>query len=169
MAWREGFATISGLTVFAALFGYLGFSLDNPVMTVIFAVNLGFVGFAFYFFRDPHRVPPDNPLAILSPADGVIIEVSSGEESQFIGDRATRIAIFLSLFDMHINYLPCKGRVTANSIARIRPRPQMKMPALLSGSRLHLADWLLSRSLVIRHGELSAGCELEMKASGDKK
>jgi len=66
-----------------------------------------------YFFRDPERVIPTEPAALLSPADGTITDIGEVEAPGFPGDRAFRIGIFLSIFNVHVNRLPCSGRVVA--------------------------------------------------------
>ena len=67
--------------------------------------------FIVSFFRDPERVIPTDPLAVLSPADGTITHVGEVEEEDFIGNRAFRIGIFLSVFNVHVNRIPRSGRV----------------------------------------------------------
>ena len=67
--------------------------------------------FVVSFFRDPERVIPADPLAVLSPADGTITHVDEVEEEDFPSGRAFRIGIFLSVFNVHVNRLPRSGRV----------------------------------------------------------
>lgn len=64
------------------------------------------------FFRDPPRVIPSDPRSVVSPADGVVVAVEETQEPLFIGQKARRISIFLSLFDVHINRSPLGGNVT---------------------------------------------------------
>lgn len=66
--------------------------------------------FILYFFRDPERKIPDDPLAVVSPADGRIMEVEAVNAG---GASRIRIGIFLSVFDVHINRSPIAGRVTS--------------------------------------------------------
>ena len=67
--------------------------------------------FSFYFFRDPEREPPADPLAIVSPADGLVTEVEKVSARPFGGGSGWRISIFLSVFDVHVNRSPIAGRV----------------------------------------------------------
>jgi phosphatidylserine decarboxylase len=60
-----------------------------------------------YFFRDPKRVPPDDPNVVVSPADGRVTRI----ESAAAGEAPTLISIFLSPFDVHINRSPIRGRI----------------------------------------------------------
>jgi phosphatidylserine decarboxylase len=64
-----------------------------------------------YFFRDPPRRIPDAANAIVSPADGKVVEVTPLAHDDFIGGPAVRIGIFLSVFNVHINRAPLAGRV----------------------------------------------------------
>jgi phosphatidylserine decarboxylase len=66
--------------------------------------------FVLFFFRDPQRTPPADPDAIVSPADGRIMEVL--EEARD-GKPGRRISVFLSIFDVHVNRSPVAGRITA--------------------------------------------------------
>jgi len=63
------------------------------------------------FFRDPPRRCPCDPAVLLAPADGLITEIQTIEEADFIGGPALRIGIFLSIFSTHINRAPCNVRV----------------------------------------------------------
>src|SRR5258708_2524471 len=66
--------------------------------------------FVTFFFRDPERTPPPDTDAILSPADGRIMEVV---EESLNGKPGLRISVFLSIFDVHVNRSPVAGRITA--------------------------------------------------------
>jgi phosphatidylserine decarboxylase len=64
-----------------------------------------------YFFRDPERAIPDDPRAVVSPADGTVTHVGEIDDPDFPGGRAFRISIFLSVFNVHVNRIPRAGRV----------------------------------------------------------
>jgi phosphatidylserine decarboxylase len=65
--------------------------------------------FFFWFFRDPERAIPREPGTLVSPADGKVTDVSP----MTVGNmRWTRISIFLSVFDVHVNRSPIAGTVT---------------------------------------------------------
>jgi phosphatidylserine decarboxylase len=66
--------------------------------------------FVMFFFRDPERTPPPDLDAIVSPADGRIMEVV---EESLKGMPGRRISVFLSIFDVHVNRSPVAGRITA--------------------------------------------------------
>ncbi|NLE58797.1 MAG: phosphatidylserine decarboxylase family protein [Planctomycetes bacterium] len=63
------------------------------------------------FFRDPQRSVPVEAGILVAPADGKVVEVSSLEQHPDISGPATRIGIFLSVLDVHVNRSPCAGTV----------------------------------------------------------
>ncbi len=70
-------------------------------------------GLIVYFFRDPVRLIPHDQDAIVSPADGVIAEITELDHYDFFDGPAVRIGIFLSIFNVHINRAPRHARVVA--------------------------------------------------------
>jgi phosphatidylserine decarboxylase len=78
-------------------------------------LGLIFTLFCLYFFRDPERVPPGRPSAILAPADGRVVSVAPALPPAELGLGAAprwRVAIFLSVLDVHVNRMPADGTVT---------------------------------------------------------
>src|ERR1700677_3672967 len=71
-----------------------------------------FVLYAFYFFRDPERRSPPDADAVIAAADGVIAEIREMEEPEVLKMQMKRVAIFLSVFDVHTNRAPIAGKVT---------------------------------------------------------
>lgn len=63
------------------------------------------------FFRDPARTIPEDPAAIVAPADGKVVDISPRREELFIAGESTRISIFLSVFDVHVQRSPIAGRI----------------------------------------------------------
>lgn len=79
-------------------------------------VALGIAGalFCWFFFRDPPRVPPPVPGAIVSPADGRVVALTRVPPPPALGlppEPVWRISIFLSVLNVHINRMPAAGRV----------------------------------------------------------
>lgn len=91
--------------------------------TFIFALLLGLSAWVFAFFRDPERVVPQDEKAIVAPADGLIslitqveppveLRVDDGSGTQGLPEGpVTRVSIFMSVFDVHINRAPIGGAV----------------------------------------------------------
>ena len=69
------------------------------------------LGLIVYFFRDPPRQIPQEPGLMLSPADGKVVEILQLPHDEFIGGPAVRIGLFLSIFNVHLNRVPCDARV----------------------------------------------------------
>jgi phosphatidylserine decarboxylase len=67
--------------------------------------------FTISFFRDPNRTAPKDPKAIVSPADGTIVEIRTVHEPYFLNGEAEMVAIFLSVFDVHVQRAPIDGEI----------------------------------------------------------
>jgi len=75
----------------------------------LFIISLIFLIFTFYFFRDPERVVPIGDDILVSPADGLISNITEIKEGK---KPYTKVSIFLSIFNVHIQRLPISGEVT---------------------------------------------------------
>ncbi len=71
--------------------------------------------FTLYFFRDPVRIPPPGEELVLAPGDGRVIQILRVPEPDFLGGEATRISIFLSIFNVHLQRAPISGEVAFRS------------------------------------------------------
>ncbi|MFQ5695703.1 MAG: phosphatidylserine decarboxylase family protein [Terriglobia bacterium] len=95
------FASVPALAGALTLWqGWWGASL------VLFAL----VAFVLFFFRDPERAVPELAGAVVSPADGRVLAI---DQAELEGRAWTRVSIFLSVFDVHVNRAPIAGTVTA--------------------------------------------------------
>lgn len=79
-----------------------------PVLAAAPALLMVFI---LFFFRNPRRSVPVDERLILSPADGQILEIDEVFEDKFIKDKAVRVSIFLSIFNVHLNRSPLQGEV----------------------------------------------------------
>ena len=69
----------------------------------------------YYFFRDPERFPINDENYLVSPADGVvsqITEVNGPKEMGLENKKYTRVSIFMNVFDCHVNRVPSSGKIT---------------------------------------------------------
>jgi phosphatidylserine decarboxylase len=66
-----------------------------------------------FFFRDPRRTPPGDPGVAVSPADGVVVQTDVRRPPESGPDGDLCVAIFLSLFDAHVNRVPADGIVVS--------------------------------------------------------
>jgi phosphatidylserine decarboxylase len=81
----------------------------------VFWLGVAFTLFCLYFFRDPERIPPARPGLVLAPADGHVVSIMPAKPPVELGmgeETRWRIAIFLSVLDVHVNRMPCDGTVT---------------------------------------------------------
>jgi phosphatidylserine decarboxylase len=67
------------------------------------------------FFRDPERSSPPGEKAVLSPADGKIIQVEPCWEERLLKGPTLKVSIFMSLFNVHVNRIPLSGRIIETS------------------------------------------------------
>jgi len=86
--------------------------LTLPALAAI-PILLG--AFFLWFFRDPERRIPADALAVVSPADGKVTDVS---QTLLNGQPSTRISIFLNVFNVHVNRSPISGVITAVNYRR---------------------------------------------------
>ncbi len=100
----EGYPFIAGGFAISLVLLLLGW-------TLFLLVSLLGLLFVVQFFRDPERdVPPGKDL-ILSPADGRVIKVERLHDERFLGRDAQRVCIFMSPLNVHVNRIPCAGRI----------------------------------------------------------
>ncbi len=101
---REGYP-------FIALFGFvtLVFALLGWVVLTLLLLFLTL--FTTYFFRNPERVIPVGEDLLIAPADGKVIFVGEVQEDRYFKERVTKVSIFMSVFNVHINRVPCDGKV----------------------------------------------------------
>jgi phosphatidylserine decarboxylase len=93
------------LFVLAAIAVALGWTwlLVLAALLILFCIN---------FFRDPDRVAPADPLAIIAAADGTVADIVEIEETEVVKRPMKRVGIFLSVFNVHTNRAPIPCRVT---------------------------------------------------------
>ena len=90
------------------------------VLGLLLAHWLAWLGLLFtlgclFFFRDPERVPPGRPGAVIAPADGRVTAIVAAVPPTELGLSAMprwRVSTFLSLINVHVNRIPADGIVT---------------------------------------------------------
>ncbi|MFI5223873.1 MAG: phosphatidylserine decarboxylase family protein [Nitrospirales bacterium] len=96
---------------------FIGAAVGVTLLTVWLGWTIVAVGaailtlFVSWFFRNPSRVIPQGPGLILASGDGKVIAIEEEFEPRFIKDRSIRVTIFLNVFDVHINRIPCEGAI----------------------------------------------------------
>ena len=71
----------------------------------------GLTAFVMYFFRNPERVVPQEAGAVISPADGRVIQKKTVMEDKYLGAEAIKVSVFMNVFNVHVNRSPYKGKV----------------------------------------------------------
>lgn len=82
--------------------------LLTPWLALLF---VALIAYTFTFFRDPERIAPADPDVVVAAADGVVVEIAELEETEVVRATMRRVAIFLSVFDVHTNRAPFDGRI----------------------------------------------------------
>lgn len=84
---------------------------DSRVLFVLGLVFAVLTLFTVFFFRDPDRSFAGDDYVLVAPADGRVLSVDTVGREDFTGGEATKVSIFLSIFDVHINRVPAGGKV----------------------------------------------------------
>ncbi len=99
----EGGPAIFGCTILALVFAFL----DWEIMALVALAGLFF---SLNFFRDPERIPPAASGLATAPADGKVVRIAN-EADPFSGERRSVVCVFMNVFDVHVNRVPCSGNV----------------------------------------------------------
>lgn len=116
---REGYVYIAA-ALFLAVVMYFGFGVAVAVPFVVLAC------YFTYFFRNPDRTIPTDEHLVVSPADGTVQDVVELDDDDFIKGPCTKIIIFLSVFNVHVNRSPIAGEIKCQKYVCGRFRPAYK-------------------------------------------
>ena len=95
------------------------FSIATIILYLISSL-LGLIGlvltiWCYYFFRDPERYSINDDDYLVSPADGLVLQVQENDgpkELNLENKKFTKVSIFMNVFDCHVNRSPCAGKVS---------------------------------------------------------
>lgn len=104
-----------------------------PIVWV--SVPLVITIFLMFFFRNPNRVINFDKNIILSPADGLVMSVQDIFDDEYLNADATKVTIFLSVFDVHINRTPIEGEITYQRYTCGRFKAAYKKSASIENER----------------------------------
>ena len=104
---KEGyrFLAIAGIVTFILLL------ISNFLGILSFIITI----WVYYFFRDPDRQPIDDENYLVSPADGVISQITETQgpkELNLVNKKYTRVSIFMNVFNCHVNRVPTKSKIS---------------------------------------------------------
>ena len=95
------------------------FAAITPVLFLLWEplgwVGVGLTVWVYYFFRDPERVVPTEDGIMVSPADGIVSLLEPAVPPMELGlgsEPMTRVSVFMSVFNCHVNRIPAAGRIT---------------------------------------------------------
>ena len=102
--------------------GYKFLVIFGVITLIFYFINsfLGLIGlvltiWCYYFFRDPERYPINDENYLVSPADGVVLQVketNGPKELNLENKTFTKVSVFMNVFDCHVNRTPCTGKVS---------------------------------------------------------
>ena len=99
------------------------FLIIAALITIVLYFLSGFLGlisllltvWVYYFFRDPERISINDENYLVSPADGLILDISDTNGPKEFGlenKNFKKISIFMNVFDCHVNRAPCSGKIS---------------------------------------------------------
>ena len=101
---RPGYPVIAAAAFVTAIFALLNMAVPALAGLLVTFCICG-------FFRDPDRTTPRAERAVVSPADGKVIDIGLVEDNRYYEGRCRKISIFMSVFNVHVNRIPCTGTV----------------------------------------------------------
>ena len=108
---REGYPFIGIATVLAVAAFALALARRSWSLWLLAVVITILALWVAYFFRDPERAGERGSSIVVAPADGKLIMITEVDEPAFIGGKATRLSIFMNVFNVHVNRYPVDGTV----------------------------------------------------------
>lgn len=109
---REGHRILTvAFIAFALFIALIYFAFGYVALIVALAFILPFSLFLLRFFRVPTRAIQQNGSKILSPADGTVVAIEETEETEFLNKKCIQVSVFMSVWNVHINWHPIAGKV----------------------------------------------------------
>ncbi|OHB32945.1 MAG: phosphatidylserine decarboxylase [Desulfuromonadaceae bacterium GWC2_58_13] len=100
----EGYPFIALFAFITLVFALLGLKCLTVILLLLTL-------FTVCFFRNPERVLPTEEDAVVAPADGKIVFVGKVNEERYFKGETTKVSIFMSVFNVHVNRVPFSGKV----------------------------------------------------------
>jgi phosphatidylserine decarboxylase len=115
MIHKEGIKILLIILTILAVLNVCAFilfpSASGTIKIIALSASVIIVLFICLFFRKPTRNCNPDDKTILSPADGTIMIVDSVTENEFFNDKRIQISIFMSVWNIHINWYPVAGKI----------------------------------------------------------
>jgi phosphatidylserine decarboxylase len=109
---KEGFLVIvAAFLIWLALNIIVGLTGELYFRCFTFLASTPILVLVIRFFRHPRRSIELKPNSVLSPADGQIVAIEETIESEYFGDRRLQVSVFMSVYNVHVNWVPVPGVV----------------------------------------------------------
>jgi phosphatidylserine decarboxylase len=110
---KEGLITLMIVSVFILIVDYVVISFTHNKLIVYPLLAASFLLYVFirYFFRVPNRLPIEDAHGLISPCDGKVVVIEDVFENEFLKCDCKQISIFMSPFNVHINWFPVSGKI----------------------------------------------------------
>jgi phosphatidylserine decarboxylase len=109
---KEGYRIITNTVIILTtlcLICWLAFGKVALLISLLFAVP--FLIFVLRFFRVPSRIPKLEEGSVISPCDGKVVAIEEVFEPEYLNERCLQVSIFMSVWNVHINWFPIGGNV----------------------------------------------------------
>lgn len=109
---REGFRVLAiAFVLLAAICSLCWFAIGTIAFYIALSISSLFYIFILRFFRNPIRVEKQDDEWVFSPCDGTVVAIEEVDESEFIKAKCIQISVFMSVWNVHINWNPIGGKV----------------------------------------------------------
>ncbi len=109
---REGFRILAvAFVILATLCSICWFAIGPIAFYIALGISILFYIFILRFFRVPKRVAKFDDEWVFSPCDGTVVAIEEVDEPEFINTKCIQISVFMSVWNVHINWNPIGGKV----------------------------------------------------------
>jgi len=111
---KEGHNIIIYTLIILLLLNWILFRITNHSLLFYFVLllSMGIFFLMLNFFRRPERIFNDQlPGTVVAPADGTIVVIEEVMENEYLHEKRLQVSIFMSVFNAHVNWVPCDGKV----------------------------------------------------------
>ena len=111
---KEGKNILIFTLITLLLINWVFFRVTNHSLLFYFVLllSIGIFILLLNFFRRPERVfIDDRPGIVVAPADGTVVVIEEVMENEYLHEKRLQVSIFMSLFNAHVNWVPCDGKV----------------------------------------------------------
>ncbi|MCC7429372.1 phosphatidylserine decarboxylase family protein [bacterium] len=108
---KEGYPIIFSVLIFSFAVTFLNPFIGSELLAGFSILCWIIFAWVLWFFRDPERKNPNIPNSVISPADGIVLEIKETEEPYLFKGKAKVVCVFMNVFNCHVNRVPISGEV----------------------------------------------------------